>query len=85
MTRTGHKREHGLWIWRDVVVAWTVAMMLVGALVLTVPNHAGERSMPAGLWSLARAAGHTHASARDAEGPKSDEACSERDYANERC
>jgi anti-sigma-K factor RskA len=70
--------------WREVVVAWAMAAVLAGALVLTVSHHDKEGS-DAGLWSLAPAASHAHQKAADPEGPGSDETCSDRDYANERC
>src|SRR5262249_53093063 len=69
---------------RQVVVAWAVAAILVGALALTVPSRSGDESV-ARLWSVAPAAGDMRHKALDAEGPSSDDACSERDYANERC
>jgi hypothetical protein len=70
--------------WREVVVAWAMAAVLVGVLVLTVSHHDKEGSA-AGLWSLAPTASHAHQKTADPEGPGSDETCSDRDYANERC
>lgn len=69
--------------WREVVVAWTMAAVLVGVLVLTVSHHDKE-GPAAGLWSLAPAS-HAHQKTADPEGPAGDETCSDRDYANERC
>jgi hypothetical protein len=84
MASTG-PREGRLWgAWRDVVMAWAVGMVLAGALLLAVPSH-GRQSAPS-LWSLSPAAGsHIHKKAFDAEGATGDEACSDRDYANELC
>ncbi len=71
--------------WREVAIAWAVAVVLAGALLLTVPRH-DTQVPPASLWSLSPAAGgHLHKKAQDAEGPAGDEACSDRDYANELC
>ena len=82
---SGQRGGRGLGAWREVVLAWAVATVLAGALLVTVPNHDKEGS-PARLWSLAPTAGaHLQQTAPDAEGPRSDEACSDRDYANERC
>jgi hypothetical protein len=70
--------------WREVITAWTVALLLAGGLLLTVPSH--ERSALPSLWSLSPSAGsHLHKRAFDAEGPTDNEACTNRDYANERC
>jgi hypothetical protein len=85
MTGTGSKGGHRWGRWHQVVVAWTVAVVLAGALVLTLPNRDKEGS-PAELWSVAPTAGsHARQKAPDAEGPVGDQACSDRDYANERC
>jgi hypothetical protein len=71
--------------WREVATAWAVAVVLAGALVLTVPRHTAE-SPPASIWSInPSAGGHVHQPTSDAEGPTADQACSDRDYANERC
>jgi len=68
---------------REIIIAWATAAVLAGALVLAVPNHDKEGSA-ASLWPLAPAAG-AHQKAADPEGSGSNEACSDRDYANERC
>lgn len=85
MTRNG-LRGRGNWSnWRAVVAAWAVAVVLAGALILAVPRHDSE-SPPANIWSISPAAGgHKHQPRADAEGPIMDQACSDRDYANERC
>ena len=70
--------------WQEVIVAWAAAGMLVGALLFAVPRH-DTQSAPASLWSLGHAGHHAHRKAVDSEGPTSDEACSDRDYANELC
>ncbi len=69
---------------RDVVVAWAMAVVLASALVLTVPSH-DEQGPSGSPLPLASAAGQIHPKAADSEGPSSDETCSDRDYANERC
>ena len=85
MASSGLKDRHGRGGWHEVIVAWTVAAALAGALVLTLPNQNKEGS-PQRLWSLApAAASHPHLKATDDEGPVGDEACSNRDFANERC
>ena len=70
--------------WREVAVAWVVATLFAGALVLAVPTPHKEGS-PASPSSLPFVAGHAHPKLPDAEGPRSDETCSDRDYVNERC
>jgi hypothetical protein len=66
-------------------MAWAVVVVLAGALVLVLPNHE-NKSSTARLWSPASAGVvQAHSKTPDAEGPISDEACSDRDYANERC
>ncbi len=81
---TGPRGGRGWSSWREVAAAWAVAAVLAGALLLTVPRH-DLQSPPASLWSISPAAGsHAHRKAPDAEGP-ADEACSDRDYANELC
>ena len=71
--------------WREVGTVWALAMILAGALLLAVPRHGGE-GPPANVWSISPAAGaHAHRRLPDAEGPASDQACSDRDYANELC
>jgi hypothetical protein len=60
-------------------------VVLAGALLLMVPHRGGQIPVVS-LWSLSPvAAGHVHQRTTDAEGPVSDEACSDRDYVNERC
>lgn len=85
MIGTGPKGGRDWGAWREVGMAWAVAMVLAGALLLTVPRH--HTQLPtAGLWSLSPAAGgYLHKKAQDAEGPAADDACSDRDYANELC
>jgi len=84
MASTGHRGGRASGAWRDVIVAWTVATLLAGALLLSMPSH--ERPGIPGLWSLSPAAGASvHEKASDAEGSAGDEACSDRDYVNERC
>jgi hypothetical protein len=85
MIGTGHKGGRDWAAWREVGMAWAVAAVLAGALLLTVPHHATQ-APPASLWSLSpTASGHLHKKAQDAEGPTGDEACTDRDYANELC
>jgi hypothetical protein len=85
MTGTGSKGGRRWGRWHDVVVAWAAAVVLACVLVLTLPNHDKEGS-PAELWSVAPTAGsHAQQKVPDAEGSISDQACSDRDYANERC
>src|SRR5215470_5047122 len=84
MTSAISKREPDRSAWREVAAAWAVAAALAGALVLTVPNHGNEGST-AGLRSPVPAASSAHQTAADPEGPGGDEACADRDYANERC
>ncbi|HKX06908.1 MAG TPA: hypothetical protein VJN67_01880 [Stellaceae bacterium] len=85
MIGTGPKGDRDRRAWREVGMAWAVAVVLAGALLLTVPRH--QVQLPtASLWSLSPAAGgHLHKKAQDAEGLADDEACSDRDYANELC
>ena len=85
MIGTDRKGARDWSAWREVGMAWAVAVVLAGALVLTVPRH-DTQAPPASLWSLSPAAGgHLHKKAHDAEGPTGDEACTDRDYANELC
>jgi hypothetical protein len=70
--------------WREVAVAWAFAALFASTLVLAVPTHHREGS-PASPSSFASAAGHAHPKLPDAEGPRSGETCSDRDYVNERC
>jgi len=86
MASTSPKDARGWSAWREVGAAWAVAVVLAGALVLTVPRRDGQNLVPS-LWSLSPVAGgHVHQRTTDAEGPVSDdEACSDRDYVNERC
>ena len=85
MTNAGPKAGPPRGAWRrDVVVAWAMAAVLAGALVFWTPSH-DKQAPPASLWSLAPTASYAHHQAADPEGPASDEACSDRDYANERC
>lgn len=84
MTSTGPKGGPDRGPWRDVAVAWTLAAVLAGALVLTITSH-DRVGPPANLWSLAPSAGHAHQKAADPEDAAGDETCSDRDYANELC
>jgi hypothetical protein len=85
MASGGHRGGRASGAWRDVIVAWTVAMLLAGALLLSIPHH-DRQDVPLNLWPLSPAAGnHIHKKVFDAEGPTGDEACSDRDYVNERC
>lgn len=85
MTSIGPESRHGRGVWREVIVAWAAAAVLAGALVLSLPNHRKE-SLSASPWSLApTAGGSVQQKALDDEGPTGDEACTDRDYANERC
>ena len=71
--------------WREVIAAWAVATVVAGVLLLTLPSHDRPDSQE-NLWSLNPAAGtHAHKKASDAEGPTDEQACSDRDYANELC
>ena len=69
--------------WRAVAAAWMMAAALTGALVLV--QREGTAGSAASLRSPAAAARLAHLKAADPEGPTSDETCSDRDYANERC
>ena len=71
-------------VWREVVVAWAMAAVLAGVLVLTV-SHYHRQGSATSSWLLAPSAHHAHDKATDPEGPGGDETCSDRDYANERC
>ena len=85
MIGTGPKGERDWGAWREVGMAWAVAVVLAGALLLTVPRHDKEAPL-ASLWALSpTAGGHLHKKAQDAEGPTGEEACTDRDYVNERC
>ncbi len=85
MKGSRREAERGWGAWRDVVVAWMVAAGLAGTLLLTVPRH-DRPGPPASLWSLSPSAGpHAHRTAPDAEDPSGEDACSDRDYANELC
>ena len=71
--------------WREVGAAWALAAALAGALLLTLPSQ-DRPGAQENLWSLSPAAGmHVHKKSLDAEGPASDESCSDRDYAHELC
>jgi hypothetical protein len=85
MTGDGPRGGRNWSNWREVVTAWTVAVILAGALLLGAPRHdAGGPA--ASFWSISPAAGgHAHHHASDDEGPSGTEACSDRDYANELC
>lgn len=86
-TMTGDgPRAGGDWRnWRGVVAAWSLAAVLAGGLLLSVPRH-DHQNLPTSLWSLSPGAGTpARARASDAEGPTDTQACSDRDYANERC
>jgi hypothetical protein len=69
--------------WRAVAAAWMVAVALTGALALV--QREAKAGSTASLRSLAAAARLAHLNAADPECPTSDETCSDRDYANERC
>jgi len=78
MTSTAPRGGPRRTAWREVVVAWAMAAALVGVLVLTVSHHDKEGS-------AAPTTSHAHQKTADPEGPGSDETCSDRDYATERC
>ena len=80
-TASFRKRDHSGW--RAVAMAWMVAAALTGALVLM--QREGKVCSAASLRSHAAAVRLAHLKAADPEGPTSDETCSDRDYANERC
>jgi|GEM_PF-3317371 hypothetical protein len=84
MTSSGPKgRERAAW--REVLVAWAAAAMLVGALLWSAPSHHTSGSL-SGISSVRPAAGgYAHDNTGDDEDPVGDQACSDRDYANERC
>jgi hypothetical protein len=85
MVGAGQRGGRASGAWRDIIVAWTVATLLAGALLLSIPNH-DRRDVPVNLWSLSPAAGtHLHKKASGAGESTGDEACSDRDYANELC
>jgi len=85
MASTSPEGARGWSAWREVGAAWAVAVVLAGALVLTVPRRDGQNLVPS-LWSLSPVAGgHVHQRTTDDEGPIGDQACSDRDYVNERC
>lgn len=85
MIGTGPKGGRDRGAWREVGTAWAVAVVLAGALLLAVPRHHAQ-GPAASLWSLSPAAGgYLHKKSQDAEGPAGDEACSDRDYADELC
>ena len=71
-------------MWRDVVAAWTLAVVLTGALLFAVrkPN---DHSPIAHFQPFVSVPMHAHRKAPDVEGPSNDEECSERGYVNERC
>jgi hypothetical protein len=75
------KRDHSGW--RAVAGAWMVAAALIGALVLV--QREGKAGSAASLPLHAAAAHLAHVKVADPEGPTTDETCSDRDYANERC
>jgi hypothetical protein len=83
MMNAASLRKRGHSGWRAVAAAWMVAVALTGALVLV--QREGNAGSAASLRSLAAAARLAHLKAVDPEGPTSDETCSDRDYANERC
>jgi hypothetical protein len=83
-TMTGKGPRPDWTTWREVLAAWTVAVVLAGALLLSMPRH-DAGTPPANIWSLSPAAGHPHHASADAEGPFTDQACTDRDYASERC
>jgi len=66
-------------------VAWAAAAVLAGVLAVAM-KHDNSGSPAAAMSSLTPAAGgHVHKKTTDDEGPAGEEACSDRDYANERC
>ena len=86
MASTGPKAQRGRSGWREVIMAWAAAVVLAGVLAVTMVKHDDSGSPAAAMPSLTPAAGgHVHKKAVDDEGPAGEEACSDRDYANERC
>jgi hypothetical protein len=78
------RRGSGGRMWRDVVAAWTLAVVLTGALLLAVPEP-DDHGPIAHFQHFVSVPMHAHRKAPDVEGPSNDEECSERDYMNERC
>jgi hypothetical protein len=71
-------------MWRDVVAAWTLAVVLTCALLFAVPKPDGHGPL-AHFQPFVSVPMHAHRKAPDVEGPSNNEECSERDYVNERC
>ena len=84
MTSTASRAGSHRSAWGEVVVAWAMAAALAGVLLLMVSDHDKESSATSS-WPLTPSAHYAHQMAVDPEGPASDETCSDRDYANERC
>ena len=78
-TRLKHRSGGGTW--RDVITAWTLAVVVACALLLMVPTP-NDHGPSADLQSRLM---HAHHKAPDVEGPSNDEQCSNHDYVNERC
>ncbi len=85
MASTGPRGQRGRNAWREVIMAWAAAAVLASVLAVAM-KHDYSGSPAAAMSSLTPAAGgHVHKQVTDDEGPASEEACSDRDYANERC
>ena len=86
MASTGPRGQRGRSAWREVIMAWAAAAVLAGVLAVAMVKHDDRGSATAAMSSMTPAAGgHVHKQVTDDEGPASEEACSDRDYANERC
>jgi hypothetical protein len=86
MASTGPNGQRGRSAWREVIMAWAAAAVLAGVLAVAMAKHDDSGAPASAMSSLTPAAGgHVHKKAMDDEGPASEEACSDRDYANERC
>ena len=84
MIGTGPEHRFGGRTWRDVVAAWTLAVVLTCALLFAVPKP-DDHGSSAHVQSFVSVPMHAHRKAPDVEGPSNEEDCSERDYVNERC
>ena len=84
MIGTGPEHGSGGRMWRDVVAAWTLAVVLTCALLFAVPKP-DDHGPSAHVQSIVSVPMHAHRNAPDVEGPSNNEECSERDYVNERC
>ena len=71
-------------LWRDVVAAWTLAVVVASALLLMVPQL-DDHGPSVHFQPFASLATRAHHKTPDVEGPSNDEQCSDRDYVNERC